>query len=305
MAKHFLSVFDLTKKGFEFLFKRASELKAEKKADKRNRALEGKSIGMIFEKLSTRTRVSFEVGINDLGANALYMNPNDMQLGRGETIADTAKILSSYLDGVIIRTYEQERIEEFASNSSIPVINALTDLGHPTQIVSDLFTITEQGARLSDIKLAYLGDGNNIANSFIGAAAILGFNLTIAAPRSYEPNPEILNKAKSARNEGIEILSDPQEAAREADVLYTDVWFSMGQEKDPSKLTALRPYQINKEMLSIAKPGAYVMHCLPAHRGEEITDEVMEGPNSIIFEQAENKLHAGKAILEMFLKGGN
>jgi len=303
MPKHFLSIFDLSKSDFKKLFKRAAKLKKEKKSGKTQDILKKKSIGMIFEKLSTRTRVSFEVAVNDLGASCLYMNPSDLQLGRGESIADTAKILSSYLDGVIIRTYEQERIEEFAKYSSVPVINALTDLGHPTQIVSDLFTMVEAGKKLTRIKLAYVGDGNNIANSFIGAAAILGINLCIATPEGFGPDREVLNRAKEISNGNITIVNDPKKAAENADVLYTDVWVSMGQEKETKKKQNIfKPFQINDELLSLASSDAIVMHCLPAHKGEEITEEVLEGPYSVVYEQAENKLHMGKAILEMFLK---
>ncbi|MEW6144794.1 MAG: ornithine carbamoyltransferase [Thermodesulfobacteriota bacterium] len=304
MPRHFLRISDLTKKELESLFKRASKLKAEKKSGRRRASLSGKSIGLVFEKLSTRTRVSFEVAISDLGANPLYLNPNDLQLGRGETISDTSKILSSYLDGVILRTYEQERLEEFARSASIPVINALTDLEHPTQIVSDLFTIKETGLDLGKMKLAYIGDGNNVVNSFIGAAAILGFRLSIATPKGYEPDLAAVDGKASPGKARIEILNDPAEAADGADVLYTDVWVSMGQEKDAAERKKIfKPYQINQKLLSHAKKNACVMHCLPAHRGEEITNEVADGPNSIIFRQAENKLHAGKAILEMFMKG--
>lgn len=304
MPRHFLRISDITKKELESLFKRASKLKAEKKSGSMRAPLRGKSIGLVFEKLSTRTRVSFEVAINDLGANSLYLNPNDLQLGRGETISDTSKILSSYLDGVILRTYEQERLEEFAMSATVPVINALTDLEHPTQIASDLFTLKETGMDLGKMKFAYIGDGNNVVNSFIGASAILGFRFSIAAPKGYEPDLKTLSRTMSLGNADIEIVNDPAKAASGADVLYTDVWVSMGQEKDAKKKKeTFRPYQLNKKLLSCAKKGAFVMHCLPAHRGEEITNEVADGPNSIIFEQAENKLHMGKAILEMFMKG--
>ncbi len=304
MPRHFLRISDLTKKELESLFKRTAKLKAEKKSGRMRPSLKGKSIGLVFEKLSTRTRVSFEVAISDLGANSLYLNPNDLQLGRGETISDTSKILSTYLDGVILRTYEQERLEEFARSAGVPVINALTDLEHPTQIVSDLFTIKEMGLDLGKMKFAYIGDGNNVANSFMGAAAILGFRLSIATPRGYEPDTCSLSVKGPLGKAEIEILNDPAKAAAGADVLYTDVWVSMGQEKDAAKRKKIfRPYQINSELLSHAKKRVFVMHCLPAHRGEEITNEVADGPNSIIFEQAENKLHAGKAILEMFMKG--
>lgn len=303
MPKHFVSIFDLSKSDFKKLFKRAAQLKKEKKTGKSHYALKNQSIGMIFEKLSTRTRVSFEVAINDLGASCLYMNPSDMQLGRGESIADTAKIISSYLDGVIIRTYEQDRIEEFAKHSSVPVINALTDLGHPTQIAADLFTIVEQGKKLNKIKLAYVGDGNNIVNSFIGAASILGINLSIATPKGYEPDSNVLKKAKESGEGSIEISNDPKKAVENADVLYTDVWVSMGQEEETKKKQKIfKPFQINNDLLKLANSDAIVMHCLPAHKGEEITEEVLEGPQSVIYDQAENKLHMGKAILEKFLK---
>lgn len=303
MPKHLVSIFDLSKNDFKKLFKRAAQLKKEKKAGKSHNVLKNQSVGMIFEKLSTRTRVSFEVAINDLGASCLYMNPSDMQLGRGESIADTAKIISSYLDGVIIRTYEQERIEEFAEHSTVPVINALTDLGHPTQIAADLFTIVEQGKKLNKIKLAYVGDGNNIVNSFIGAASILGIDLWVATPKGYEPDNDFLKKAREIGNGSIEIVNDPKKAAESADVLYTDVWVSMGQEKETKKKQKIfKPFQINDDLLKLANPDAIVMHCLPAHKGEEITEKVLEGPQSVIYGQAENKLHMGKAILEMFLK---
>lgn len=303
MPRHLLSIFDLQKREIDSIIKRAFRLKALKKGGKKTGStLKGKVVGMVFEKPSTRTRVSFEVAIIDLGGSAIYLSPGDMQLGRGETIADTARVLSSYLDGVVIRTYGQEKIEEFARHSSVPVINALTDLEHPCQIISDLFTIKEKGLDIEKIKLAYIGDGNNIANSLIGAAAIYGFNLIMATPKGYEPNEGVLRRARDYKRGRIEVVSDPKEAAKNADVLYTDVWVSMGQEEEMGKrLRTFKPYQLNGRLLSHAKPDVLIMHCLPAHRGEEITDDVVDGPNSIVFDQAENRLHVGKAILEMFI----
>lgn len=302
MPRDLISIFDLTKIEIERLIERSFKLKDLKKKTKALNTLKGKSVGMIFEHLSTRTRISFEVGITELGGNSLYINPGDMQLGRGETIADTARVVSSYLDGVIIRTYDHERLSEFARFSSVPVINALTNLEHPCQIISDLFTLKENGVDIEGMKIAYIGDGNNVANTLVAVAGIMGFKLSIATPKGFEPDKYFITKARNSYNGEIEVTNDPRVAARDADVLYTDVWISMGQKKERNKISQIfKPFQINKKALSFAKPDVLVMHCLPAHRGNEITDEVIDGPNSIVFEQASNRLTVGKAILEKFI----
>ena len=301
MGRNLLAVSDLKKKDIRGLIRRAGELKELKKQGENPKSLEGMSLGLLFEKQSTRTRLSFEAGLFDLGARAIYMNPADTQLGRGETIADTAKILSSYLDGIIIRTYGQEKVLELAENSTVPVINALTDLEHPTQIISDLFSISERGINPERFKLAFLGDGNNIANSFVAASAIMGFDLSVSVPPGCEPDPTIMGEAMEHGSSEIEVTYNPASAVRDADVIYTDVWVSMGEERKGTK--AFRPFQVNRKLLSFCRKNPLIMHCLPAHRGEEITAEVMDGPSCVAFTQAENKLHAGKAILEFCLQG--
>ena len=299
MNKHLLSILDLSSDDIFTIIERSESLKRDKRNGIFVQSLREKNIGLFFEKLSTRTRLSFEAGINDLGANPIFINPNDIQLGRGETIGDTAKVVSSYLDAVIFRTYGQERIEEFAKFSNIPVINALTDFEHPTQIISDLFSIAETGKDIKNIKIAFIGDGNNIANSFIFASSLIGYKMVIASPPGYEPDKKLIN---SSNKDLVEITNNPLDACSNADVIYTDVWISMGQEGEKEeRLSVFKDYQVNSNLVSQAKDDLLIMHCLPAHRGEEITDEVINDPRSIVFEQAENKLHSGKAILEFLL----
>jgi len=300
MKKDFLRLWDFTSKEIDLLLRRSVELKSGKDANKC--PLIGKSIGLIFEKASTRTRVSFEAGIYQLGAQAIYMNPNEIQLGRGETIHDTAGVLSRYLSAVIIRTFNHNTLLDFAASSSIPVINGLSDLYHPCQALADLMTILEKKGRLKGIHLAYIGDGNNVAHSLIEAASKMNINLTIACPTGYEPDFKIFREAKTVAKSEIRIVRDPKEAADGVDILYTDVWVSMGQEKEAGeKKKKFRRYQLNNRILSYAKEDAVVLHCLPAHRGEEITDDVIDGPQSAVLDQAENRLHTQKALLEFLL----
>jgi len=301
MKRDFLKLTDLKKDEISALLRRAIDLKAGKDASLC--PLIGKNIGLFFEKPSTRTRVSFEAGIYQLGGNAICMTPAELQLGRGETIADTARTLSRYLHAIMMRTFSHDMLEAFALNSSIPVINGLSDLRHPCQALADTMTLLEKKGTFDGLKLAYVGDGNNVCNSLIEAAAVLGFNLTIACPEGFEPHTEILENARAVAGGEIVVLRDPREAAGMADAIYTDVWVSMGQEKDTAeKKRKLREYQVNTRLLSCAKKDVVVLHCLPAHRGEEISDEVMDGPHSVVFDQAENRLHTQKALLEMLVK---
>lgn len=300
MKRDFLTLWDLSPEEIDFLLKRAIEFKSGKNANKC--PLIGKSIGLLFEKASTRTRISLGVGIYQLGAQTIYMSPKESQIGRGETIHDTAKVLSRYLDAVVFRTSSHKTLTEFASLSSIPVINGLSDLHHPCQALGDLMTILEKKGRLKGIRIAYIGDGNNVANSLIEAASKMEMNLAIACPEGCEPDPDVLDRAATSKNGKITILKDPKEATYKADVVYTDVWVSMGQEKEAAKKKRkLKNYQLNTALLSYAKKDAIVLHCMPAHRGEEITDEVIDGPQSVVFDQAENRLHTQKALLEFLL----
>jgi ornithine carbamoyltransferase len=300
MKRDFLTLRDLSSEEIGLILKRAIEFKAGKDANKC--PLIGKSIGLLFEKASTRTRVSFEVGIYQLGAQTIYMNPKEIQIGRGETIHDTAKVLSRYLHAVVIRSFSHATITEFATHSSIPVINGLSDLHHPCQALADLMTILEKKGRLQGIRLVYIGDGNNVANSLIEAASLTGINLTIACPKGYEPAKGILEKIKNLPASEIKIMNDPEDAISGADAVYTDVWVSMGQEKEAkTRRQKFKKYQINSKILSNAKKNAIVLHCMPANRGEEITDKVIDGPQSVVFDQAENRLHTQKALLEFLL----
>lgn len=300
MKRDFLALSDLSSDEIGYIVKRASELKAGKDVSKC--PLIGKSIGLIFEKASTRTRVSFETGVYQLGGQPVYLSSREIQLGRGETIEDTARTLSRYLSAIVIRTFGHERIEEFARSATVPVINALTDLHHPCQALGDLLTIQEKKGKLKGVRVAFIGDGNNVANSLVEAASRMQFDLTIACPEGYEPNAEVLETARAGAQSEIIILRDPREAAGRADAVYTDVWVSMGQEGETEdRRKKFQNYQVNDALLGCAKKDVIVMHCLPAHRGEEITAEVLDGPRSVVFDQAENRLHAQKALLEFLL----
>jgi len=302
LKKDFLSVYDLTRKDFDRIFSHAATLKAMLKDGIIYQPLAGRTLGMIFDKSSTRTRLSFEAGMYQLGGLAIYLNSRDTQLGRGETIADTARIVSRYLDAVMIRTFAQESVEEFARHADIPVINGLTDLMHPCQIVSDLFTIVEKKGTYEGLKIAYVGDGNNVANSWIDAAAKLPFKLALACPKGYDPDARILERGKKKAPRGVSLYRDPVQAVKNADVIYTDVWASMGQEAEQeARAKVFEGYQVNRKLMQHARPDAIVMHCLPAHRGEEISAEVLDGPRSVVWDEAENRLHVQKAILEILV----
>lgn len=304
-GRDFLSLKDYSPEDIKALVDLALELKGYHKKGMRKEILAGKTLAMIFQKSSTRTRVSFEAGMYQLGGLAQFLSTQDLQIDRGEPISDTARVLSRYVDGILIRTYEQKEVEELAEYASVPVINGLTDLYHPTQALADLLTIYEHKGKLAGIKMAYMGDGNNMVHSLMIAGAKLGMEVRIATPSGYEPKQEVVAMAQGFAQENggkIILVNDPQAVAEGADVLYTDVWASMGQEKEAeTRKKHFLGYQINAKMLELADKKAIVMHCLPAHRGEEITHEVMEGPQSVVFDEAENRLHAHKAILAALL----
>lgn len=303
-GKDMLSIHDLSVDEVQEILALAKELKAKQKAGVPHKILEGKTLGMIFEKSSTRTRVSFETGMYQLGGQALFLSNRDLQLGRGEPIRDTARVLSRYLDGIMIRTFGHDRVEELAKWADIPVINALTDLLHPCQVLTDLLTIEEyKGKNLKGLKMAYVGDGNNMTNSFLYGCAKVGMTFVAATPEDYRPDATVFKNAlEDAKETGasLSIVTDPHEAVKDADIVVTDTWASMGQEAEhEARKKIFAPYQVNKELLEGADKRVIVMHCLPAYRGEEITEEVLEANADVIFDEAENRLHTQKAIMAL------
>jgi ornithine carbamoyltransferase len=294
---HFLTLSDLPLAAHEKLMDRAVALKARRKRGERDTTLAGRTLVLIFEKASTRTRLSFEAAIGQLGGQAITLSVGDSQLARGESWADTARVVSGYADAVMIRTFADARLQEFAKHSKVPVINGLTDLHHPCQVLADLFTLVEHRRKLGEIKVAFIGDGNNLVHSWMEAATLFPFTFAVACPKGYEPNTGLVAECQ-ARGAKIEVTPSVTDAVRGADVLYTDVWTSMGQEEETAvRRASFADYQINDDVLRHAAKDALVMHCLPAHRGEEITDAVIEGRQSIIFDQAENRLHLQKALM--------
>jgi len=304
-GRDFLCLKDFTPEELWSLLKTAAYLKTGSYLNQQQEILAGKTLGMVFAKNSTRTRVSFEVAMWQLGGHALFLNAQDLQLGRGETIADTARVFSRYLDGIMIRTYAHEDVVELARYADIPVINGLTDWVHPCQALADIFTLYEKKGRVAGLKLAYVGDGNNVAHSLLYGGALFGMKVFVATPPAYRPSPAVVEEATAiARETGgtVAVVDDPREAVRGADAVYTDVWVSMGQEAErEERLAVFRPYQVNAGLMALADERAVVLHCLPAHKGEEVTEEVFEGPQSVVFDQAENRLHVQKAILAMLL----
>jgi ornithine carbamoyltransferase len=298
--RHFIRIWDLKKEEALGLINRALELKRNKNWE---RKFIGKILGLIFEKPSTRTRISFESAMIKWGGSSIFLSSKDLQLSRGEPIKDTARVISRYIDILVLRTYKQETIEEFAKYSSIPVINGLSDRFHPCQVLSDIMTVIEKGKDLYKDKIVWIGDGNNVAQSWIEASALLGFKLVLACPKGFEPEEELLKEAKEIYKAQIEIVDNPEEAIKGAEVINTDVWISMGQEEESEKRRfAFKNFQVNNELLKLADPSAIVLHCLPAHRDEEITEEVLEGHQSVVWDQAENKMWLHMALIEFLLE---
>jgi ornithine carbamoyltransferase len=297
---------DLSRDETQSLLDLGLKLKTEARTGTLQRSLTGKVVGLLFEKPSTRTRASFETAVYQLGGQAMYLRADELQLARGEPLKDTARILGSYLNGLVIRTYGHQTLVDFAEYAPVPIINALSDLEHPTQIVSDLMTVLEAKGRLSGLNFVWIGDGNNVCNSWLLGGATMGMNVVVSCPRGFEPDKKVTERAKNKAEDAggsIQLIRDPRKAVDGADVLYTDVWVSMGQEKTAKKkMQKFKGYQINAKLVDRAKQDCSVMHCLPAHRGLEITDGVLEGPQSIVWKQAENKLHGARAVLAAFLK---
>ncbi len=304
MKKDLLKLLDLSKEDITEILDTADRLKAERKAGWKHDFPEGKTLAMIFSKNSTRTRVSFETGIYQLGGQGIFLSSADSQLGRGEPIQDTARVLSRYCDGIMIRTFEQEEVEKLAEYASIPVINGLTDFEHPCQVLADLQTIREYKKKLEGLKICYIGDGNNMANSIIAGGLKCGMDVSVACPDGYQPDALILDFAKNQTEAKFELTRVPRDAAKGADVIFTDVWASMGMEGEAEKrMKAFQGYQVNDEIMALTKPGCMIQHCLPAHRGEEITEKVFEAHADEIFDEAENRLHAQKAIMYLLMGG--
>ncbi len=299
-SKHFLTLGDPTKEELDYIIQRAIQLKQEHKAGRLPMPFKGKVLGMIFEKSSTRTRVSFEAGMAQLGGSAIFLSPRDTQLGRGEPIEDSARVLSRMVDIIMIRTFEHEKLETFAQHSLCPVINALTDDYHPCQLLADVQTYVEHRGNIQGKRVAWIGDGNNMCNSYINAAQQFDFELAIACPEGYEPPSRLIEDNKDR----VSIVRDPAEAARKADLLVTDVWASMGQEEEQKlREKAFKDYQVSKELMDLANSDALFMHCLPAHRGEEVSHDMMDDPRAVVWDEAENRLHAQKALMEYLLLG--
>jgi ornithine carbamoyltransferase len=301
MKKDFTKLLDITAGEFNYLLDRATFLKENRKANREYKPLKDRSLAMIFEKASTRTRISFETGMKELGGHALFLSPSETQIGRGEPIKDTARVLSRYVHAIMIRTFSQSTVDELAQWATIPVINGLSDLYHPCQILADLLTLKERKGSIKDKRIVYIGDGNNVANSWVEAAILVGFHLVIATPKGYEPNSTLLELAKG---KAVDLTNDPKDAAKDADVLNTDVWVSMGMEEEKEERKRIfRSFCIDEKLLKVAKPDAIVMHCLPAYRGQEITEEVFEKFQDVIFTQAENRMYVQQALLEWLING--
>jgi len=303
VKKDFIAITDLSRDEIMRTFEITQVLKAEVKSGVEHHRLTGQTLAMIFAKPSARTRVSFETGMYQLGGHALYLSPNDIGIGKREAVKDIAQVLSRYNSGIMARLFEHKHMEELAEFATVPVINGLTDYNHPCQVMADIFTVLEHRGHLEDLKVAFVGDGNNVANSWINLAARLPMNFVLASPSGYEPSPVAMKNAQDAGISTIELVRNPKDAVRDADVIYTDVWASMGQEEEKAqRMKDFMPFQVNADLMSNAKDDCYVMHCLPAHRGDEITDEVLDGSHSIVFDEAENRMHVQKAIMVQLME---